>query len=295
MEDIQVHKVKHRGYLVVGNKEVGKVELPCAVLENEQRIVSQIGIYAAFKRPLRSEKGNTGVPYIMEAQNLRPFYTDELLELAKPVYYYHYNGKDSLGYAASFLPQLCKLYVRANKEGNLTKSQRRFLAQAKLILSHLPNKPIEQMVDEESGYVYSKEKAWFKSNLMPYINKAFLKWQDGFPREFYQEIFRLHNWKYDPYQLKKPEFIILSKFLNDYLYFHLPEDIKQDLREEPPSRGKVKRPKKPSHSVSDDLENAYLNRFLIRLVTVMELSNSLENFRANFDRVFRKVYQMKLF
>ncbi len=295
MDGIQVHKVKHRGYLVIGNKEVGKVEIPCAVLENEKRIVSQTGVYAAFKRPLRSEKGNTGIPYIMEARNLQPFVTEELLAVTKPIHYYHYNGKVSLGYTAEFLPQLCKLYIRANEEGKLSKTQKKFLTQAKMIIGHLPKKDINLLVDEETGYEYSKEKEWFSTNLKNSINKGYLLWQQDFPRDFYQHIFRLHDWPYDPFSLKKPEILILAQFLNDYLYFQLPEEVKKELKAEAPTMAGKIRPKKPSKTKTKDLENPYLNRFLIQLITVMELSDSMDQFKVNFDRVFKKVYQLTLF
>jgi hypothetical protein len=47
----EVFEATHRGYL-----NIAGTEIPCAVLKNGKRIISQTGLFRAFDRPRKGEK-----------------------------------------------------------------------------------------------------------------------------------------------------------------------------------------------------------------------------------------------
>ena len=94
-------KATHRGYL-----EIAGVEIPCAVLENKKRIISQTGLFKAFDRPRKGEVRQEGLPSIIGAKNLLSFITDEIREKCQPIPYLHTNGKIAQGYDAEVIPVL---------------------------------------------------------------------------------------------------------------------------------------------------------------------------------------------
>ena len=78
----EVFEATHRGYL-----NIAGTEIPCAVLRNGKRVISQSGLFKTFERPRKGEKRQEGLPSIIGAANLVPFVTDELREKCRVIHY----------------------------------------------------------------------------------------------------------------------------------------------------------------------------------------------------------------
>jgi len=284
---MEVFECTHKGDLVIGEKSIA-----CAVLSNGKRIITQTALFDAFDRPRKGEKRLEGLPSIVGAKNLVPFITDELREKAEPIHYYMQNGKVTAGYDAELIPIVCELYLLANDEGMLLDSQEKMVLQASILIRSLAKVGITALIDEATGYQYDRENNALQEILKAYIAEDFLKWQARFPRKYYQELYRLYDWDYNPLSMKHPKY--LGKFTNEYVYDHLPEGVLKELRQKNPKNDKGNRVKRHHQFLTGDIGIPHLEKHITKLITIMELSDNADHFKENFTRVFKNIEQMKL-
>ena len=147
------------------------------------------------------------------------------------------------------------------------------------------------MIDEATGYQYDREKDALQILLSKYIAEEFLSWTARFPKEYYQEIFRLYGWQYDPLSLKRPQFV--GKFTKEFVYNEMSPEVLQELENKNPTLENGKRRRKHHQHLTGDIGVPHLERHLTKLVTVMQLSDSVDDFRENFKRAFKKINQLQ--
>lgn len=275
-----------------GDLQIGKKVISCAVLSNKKRIITQTALFDAFDRPRKGEKRIDGLPSIVGAKNLLPFVSGELKEKSEPIHYYMTNGKVTAGYDAELIPLVCELYLQAYDAGVLLESQERIALQANAIIRSLAKVGITALIDEATGYQYDRENNALQEILKAYISEEFLKWQARFPRKYYQELYRLYDWNYDPLSMKHPKY--LGRFTNEYVYEHLPEGVLKELRIKNPKNLNGNRAKRHHQFLTGEIGIPHLERHITKLITIMELSDNIEQFKENFNRIFKNVEQMKL-
>jgi hypothetical protein len=284
----EILEATHRGYLeIVGTK------IPCAVLKNGKRIISQTGLFKTFDRPRKGEKRQEGLPSIIGAANLLPFVNDELRQKVKVIHYFHTNGTIAIGYDADLIPLICSLYLDADKVQPpvLKESQIKIVRRAEALLRSLARVGIAGLIDEATGYQYDREKDALQTLLSAYINEEFLPWTARFPREYYQQIYRLYNLPYDPLSLKRPQFI--GVFTNEYVYKEMSPEVLEELRKKNPRSENGVRPRKFFQHLTPEIGVPHLERHLTKLITVMQLSDSTADFKENFKRAFKKTNQLQ--
>ncbi len=119
-----------------------------------------------------------------------------------------------------------------------------------------------------------------------------MKWQARFPRKYYQEIYRLYGWDYDPQSMKHTPY--LGRFTNVYVYDYLPKGVIEELKTKNPKNDKGHRLKRHHQFLSGDIGLPHLEKHITKIITIMELSNSPQDFKANFNRVFNNVEQLSI-
>lgn len=284
---MEVFECTHKGDLEIGSKKIA-----CAVLSNGRRIITQTALFDAFDRPRKGEKRLEGLPSIVGAKNLLPYVTDELREKSEPIHYYLKNGKITAGYDAELIPLICELYLQANDSGALLESQEKMVMQASILTRALARVGITALIDEATGYQYYRESNALQEILRAYIAEDFLKWQARFPRRYYQELYRIYGGEYDPLSMKHPKY--LGRFTNEYVYEHLPEGVLEELRVKNPKNENGNRGKKHHQFLTGDIGIPHLEKHITKLITIMELSDNVDQFKDNFNRVFKNIDQMRL-
>lgn len=283
---MDIRHATHRGKL-----EINGTEIACAVLEDGTRIISQTSMFTAFNRPRKGEVRQEGLPSILGAKNLLPFISPEIYTKSKTIPYYHTNGKVAVGYNAELIPLICEVYLKAKDHGNvLTQSQAKIVAQCEILVRALAKTGINALVDEATGYQYDREKDALQKMLSLYIREDYLKWQARFPRNFYQEAFRLLNWKYDPSSVKRPGY--LGKFTNTYVYELMPPNVLETLQQKNPVNENGNRVRRHHQYLTEDIGIPHLEKHITKLITIMELSDNMISFQKNFNRVFKKNIQV---
>ena len=277
--EIQVRSVTHRGTL-----SIAEVEIDCANLDNGARVITQTGLFHAFDRPRKGELRQEGLPSIIGAKNLLPYVTEEIREKSIPIPYVHMNGSIAYGYNAELIPLLCIMYEDAGRDGALASSQDKVAVQARILYRSLAKIGIVALIDEATGAQDERERNELSFLLRKYISEDFLKWQTRFPKKFYQELFRLFNWEYNPQSLRRPQYV--GKFTNQYVYKQLPEGVLEEMRKKTPKNEKGFRKKKFWQSLTPDIGITHLELHLTKLITIMELSSDIKDFNEKFNKLF---------
>jgi len=280
--DKKVYEATHRGYLRIGDKD-----LPCAVLENGKRIISHTALFKAFDRPTHGAKRVEGLPSVISAQNFIEYVTPEFNEKAEIIYYKHTNGRTAKGYDAELIPLICELYLDANQGGKLYASQVKLAERALIIIRALSKVGITALIDEATGYQYDRQRQELQILLEAYIAKDLMEWTKRFPNDYYEEIYRLHNWDFNPNKSNRPQYIGL--FTNRYVYEFFPEEVIKEIKKKNPVvPNKGYRRNKMFQYLTSGIGIKQLDDHMSRLVTVMKLSNDLVDFKYNFFKAFRK-------
>lgn len=279
----EVLEATHRGYL-----EIAGTNIPCAVLKNGKRIISQTGLFTTFERPRKGERRQEGLPSIIGAKNLLPYVTDELRESCKAIHYFHSNGRTAVGYDAILIPLICNLYLDADQADPkiLVSSQEKIVERAKVLVRALAKVGITALIDEATGYQYERETNELQKLLSLYIAEEFLPYTSRFPKQYYQEIFRLYGWEYDPMSLARTPFI--GRFTNDYVYKEMSQKVLEELRKVNPIEENGRRRRKHHQHLTITIGIPHLEKHLTKLITVMQLSDNIDDFKENFKRAFKK-------
>lgn len=235
--DNPILKATHQGEL-----NINGFKISCAVLENGERVLVNRSLANAFGikgsgaywKKKKSEKGAL-LPEYLSAKYLQPFIKDEhKLKLYNSIDYENKAGVETEGVDATFLSDICDIYVKAGKKGAFKKNPE-IPENAYNLLLALSKVAIIALVDEATGYQYDREKYELQAILQLFISPDILDWQKTFHLSFYKEIFRLWNIPFTPQNIKrKPPFI--GMLTNELIYKNLPKGsfVLQKLKEKTP-------------------------------------------------------------
>ena len=236
-----VPKATHEGSIKVQD---GAKEIPCAVLldgnDRPIRLLSERAVTKAlggkrggshWKR-MKEKGGGADLPVYLSAANLKPFITSDLAEALKPVVYLPKQGAVAHGLRAESLPKVCNVFLRARDADALHPSQQRIAIEADLMMRGLAEVGIIALVDEATGYQKERAKDALAQILDQFISKELRPWTRTFPPEFYEQIFRLNGWRFDPSSLKRPG--VIGHWTNDFVYSRLAPGVLEELQHKNP-------------------------------------------------------------
>jgi hypothetical protein len=234
----------------VGAFHIGAMEIPCAVLPGEIRVVSERGLVRAFGgkrggshwRRIKSDPTLAHLPVILSAHNLRPFIEqDEALVngLAERFPYRVRRGaklavigsgiKSANGVRADLIARICKVFLDAKEAQALEPRQADLAKAARILYDALAITGIRALVDEATGYQYVRDRLALQEILDQYIGHELAKWAKRFPDEFYRQMFRLKGWKYDPTSSKRP--VQMAQITVDLVFDRIGPGLTEELRE----------------------------------------------------------------
>jgi hypothetical protein len=281
-----IYNATHRGYLRIGDKEI-----PCAVLENGKRVISQTGLFDAFDRPRKGSTRVEGVPSIVGAKNLQSHIDDELIDKSEIISYYHTNGRVAHGYDAELIPLVCDLYLSAKDNDDLLPSQVHLYDRSLIIIRSLAKVGITALIDEATGYQNDREAQELQRLLETYIAKDLMKWQKRFPNSYYKEIFKLHDWDYDADSNLRPGYV--GTFTNKYVYDLFPKQVMDEIKKQNPVENNSFRRNRYHQYLTPTIGVPQLDKHISKLIAVMKLSKNIEEFEVNFKSVFEEELLIK--
>lgn len=217
--------------LMSGPLPIGGVELQCAVLDDETRVLSASSIFTAFGRPrkgINSRLEITGVkiPPFLASNNLRNYLTDDILGRLQLIEYYD-GGKLKSGYNAELLVDMCEIYLQARRDNALTESQSKLAVQAEILQSAFARVGIAAIVDEATGYQKVRTNDALRLLLARYVAEGLQPWVKTFSDSFFHQLDRLYG---NETTTSRARPMYYGKFINKYIYEPLENGyIKEEL------------------------------------------------------------------
>ena len=274
-------KVTHSGKLIIGDTSIS-----CAVLENGQRIITQSSIYKTFGKQRRGSQRdeNTVIPYFITSKNFIAFLDKDLRKVFEEVEYISKNGRVVKGYKAETIPAICDIFIEAHSRKALMTVQEPLYEQSLILMRALAKVGITALIDEATGYQNDRQAQELQNLLAKFIGEDLLKWQKRFPKQYYKEMFRLHNWEYDENSNKRPGYA--GSFTMKYVYDLFPESVIEYIKRENPKSISNNRLYRHHQFLSVDIGVPELDRHISKLLGVMALSDNISDFEKNFKKAF---------
>lgn len=281
-----IPRATHTGTLIIAGQEI-----QCDVLEDGRRILRQKTLIKAMgKGPIGGydqERGkDLNLPVFLTANNLRPYLGDNFKEKgASLINYKGINGQKLSGYEAILLPEVCKIYAKAFDEGVLKNNQQQKIAAVcRAMLYGLATVGIVALIDDATGYVQFRAKTELQKILEAYVLAEMQQWTKTFPDEFFKQTYRLHGWEYPKINKNHPQYI--GKIINEYIYERLPEGVFDELKNRNPKDEETGRRKGAHHQLlTPDVGKDNLSKQITQVITVMKLSDSVEEFKEKMKRL----------
>jgi len=141
---------------------------------------------------------------------------------------------------------------------------------------------IVALVDEATGYQVVRDRQDLHKILAAYISKELLPWAKRFPDEFYQQMFRLRGWSFDPETGKKP--ILAGKLTEKIVYKKLPPGVLDELKKKNPKNNEGRRRHKYFQFLTKDIGNPHLEKHLLISTALMRASRTWKEFLRLLER-----------
>lgn len=276
---------------------IGDAEIPCYVLEDGRRLISQRGMNAALQRaesgsisrrkPVDDTAGN--LPSFLYPSNIRSFVSNELALSATSPIDFKLPGGNAVGhgYPAEMLPDVCSVWMQAKEASVLTPAQMKTAIAASIVVQALAKVGIVALVDEATGYQSDRDRDELHKLLEVYLSEERLAWAKRFPDEFYRQIYRLKDWTWPPTGRAKPP--LLGHITNDVVYERLPQGVLPKLRELNPTGEESKRRRYKHHQfLSAEVGQPDLRDHILQILPLMKVSKTWEGFKNLLEQAFPK-------
>lgn len=269
--------------------KIGEIEIPCYVLDDETRVLSQRGVVGSLGMKQGSRGGAGQLSGFLAGKTLSPFVSKELLLLSEnPIKFRHPGGGGiAFGYPATILADICDAVLAARKAGVLQKQQEHIAEHCEILVRGFARVGIIALVDEATGYQQDRAKDALARILEAFIDKELQPWIQTFPGEFYQEMFRLRGLKYPNDTVRRPQYF--GVLTNDVVYKRLAPGVLTELRRVTPKTESGRRKYHFFQRLTTNVGYPKLKEHLGAVVAFMQTSESWHEFISKLDR-FRPRY-----
>jgi hypothetical protein len=261
-----------------GTLEIAELKIPCYVLENGTRVLSQRGLNEAFGivhgGAQLSQNGGQRMPRFLRLKALEPFISNDITAgLTEPVEFTPpHGGRSVTGLPAALLPDVCNVWLKAREEKALTERQLPTAQKAEILTRGLAHVGIIALVDEATGYQSERPHAALQDIFNAFLRKELAAWVKRIPDEFYREIFRLRNWNWTGMKGgKRPQ--VLAYYTVDLVYSRLLPHIMEELESRMPRTEGGRRKGKLHQLFSDDVGHPALAQHLYATITLMRVAD----------------------
>jgi P63C domain len=261
------------------------VHRPSGVCKQGKEIFLRFEGLVFWTDDLSSQYRGQGASRIPTHPALKGFIGDDLaLTIENPIQFKS-GGLPTTGFEATILHQICEAILNARDAGVLkTEQEQRYAKAADTLIRAFATVGIIALVDEATGYQAERDHDELQKILNAYVAKEFLPWTQRFPKEFYEQMFRLRGWQYSPLSLKRPQYV--GHLTNQLVYEKLPRGVLDELRKKNPTNETGRRKYKHHQLLTVDIGNPHLEKHLAVVITLMRISPNWRVFMGHFARAF---------
>lgn len=273
---------------------IGDVMIPCFVLENGTRVISQRGLKAALG--FNSTGGARRLVGFATRIGANPSMVNDLTtRIENPIVFFNIGGGEAHGYEAQLLGDICDAVLEARKNGKLTSQQTHIAARCELLVRGFAAVGLVALIDEATGYQADRAHDALSKILHAFIAKELQRWIRTFPTDFYQELFRLWGIPFDTSKLsgKRPGFI--GTLTDNIVYQRLAPGVRDELRARNPAVEPGRRQHKHHQHLTKDVGHPRLLEHLAAVIALMRASDTKEQFWRSLNRSLPKADDMVLF
>lgn len=178
---------EHSGILILG-----EYEIPCFVLSNKKRVVTQrevVGLLTGNK------KG--GFDRYTNAPGIRDFMPTKYVDTSHKdvTISFYVNGKLAYGYEGTDIIDICNAYLRAREAKQLGPTQLHLAQQAEIFIRACAKVGIDALIDEATGYQAIRDADELQVKLKIFIAEELREWTKTFPSEFFMLLYKLEGLK----------------------------------------------------------------------------------------------------
>lgn len=275
--------------------KIDQVEIPCYVLEDDMRVLSQRGLQTGIGMSVSG--GKAGEQRLVtffasllekssEIKDLSALIEALINRLRSPVHFRHPSGGGTaLGYEATILADVCDAILSARQHGLLQKQQMHIAQQAELLVRGFARVGIIALVDEATGFQRDRAKDALAKILEAFVAKELQPYLRTFPPEYYEQLFKLYGLQYPPVGNKSWRPAFFGHITNDVVYSRLAPDLLPELKK---AATKAERKSKLHQWLTQDIGHPKLREHLASIVSILKLSKTPDDFRANVNLVHPK-------
>lgn len=265
---------------------IGEIEIPCYVLSDSRRVLSQRGLQGGMGFSAGGARGGARrlahFLRVLEGKGLD--LAGLTVRVEEPIEFVpQHGGRPALGYEATILPDVCRAVLEARRLDILHPQQGHIAKRCEILLGGLADVGIIALVDEATGYQDARAHDALAKILEQFIAKELRKWVKTFPTDFYKEMFRLRGLPYTG-SPKRPGFI--GGITNDLVYLRLAPGVLEELHRKNPSDGHGRRKHRHHQWLTDEIGDPRLREHLSGLTALMKAEDSWDVFYRKVDRVY---------
>ncbi len=266
--------------------KIGEIEIPCYVLEGGTRVLSGRGMQTALAL---GQRHGALLKSFLGRSNLKPFINNNLaMALSSPIRFIRpgRGGKLAVGYEATILADICDVLLAARKAEALTPKQLIIATQCEILTRAFAKVGIIALVDEATGYQEVRDRLALQAILDKYLTHEKAKWAKTFPDEFYQYMFKLRGWSFNPLSVRRPA--VIGHITNDIVYSRLAPGILPKLKEINPKNETGHRKSRHHQFFTRDYGFPELKQHILNLIFMMKGSDCWGTFHKMLNRAAPK-------
>jgi P63C domain-containing protein len=270
--------------------KIGDAELPCYVLEDGTRVLSQGGFTGALgmARGGSMIAGMNRLELFVSRKSVNPYISDELAhKFANPISFVTPEGNRALGFEATLLHDLCEAVLRAREAGTLQRQQLGIAAKCEILIRGFARVGIVALVDEATGYQRDREKEALSKILEAFIAKELQAWIQTFPAEFYEQMFRLRGLEFSSKSVQRPRYFGL--LTNDVVYKRLAPGVLNELQRVTPRNEEGRPTAKYFQSLTTNIGYPKLKEHLGAVVALMKISKTWSSFMNHLNEHYPRL------
>jgi hypothetical protein len=265
--------------IMEGTLKIGNIEMPCAVLEGEVRVVTEadfmsaLGMYRSGALSVRRKEmeGGAQIPLFLAHKNLMPYIEKHLGSVHySPERYRTIKGGTALAITGEIIPKICEIWMDADRDGVLGKRQKITAQRAEMMLRSLAHVGIVALIDEATGYQSVRPQNALQAFLEKIVAKELAAWAKKFPDEFYENIYKLKGWPWPG--MKKNRYSVVAYYTRDLVYQRIAPGLLKELEEKTPKTESGNRKGKLHQMLTDDIGSPLLAQHMHSLVMFQRLA-----------------------
>lgn len=273
---------------------LGDVAIPCYVLEDGTRVLSQRGLQTSLGMSISGGSGGEQRIVVLltkiaqqsiSNQELTARIDDLVSRIKTPLKFRPISGGSiAFGFEATLLADICDVMLSARKEGLLVAGQMRYADQCELLVRGFARVGIIALVDEATGYQDARAKNALAEILEKFVAKELQVWVKTFPIDYYKELCRLYGVPFPPEKNNKfPQFF--GHLTNNAIYSRLAPELLPELKK---AANKQEKKIRLHQLLTVDIGHPKLREHLASIITLLKLSNSREQFFEMVDKIHPK-------